>query len=160
MKVVRPRVTDPLAFLGLDGGLIFFSGFFFLVMHSNELLNFIHTKQKKICYESGQWSRAFTCSASWFLPSVFKIQLFPSRFVHYSEKGKWLHSSPATAPKCEAIKRVSFTSNYLTLICESGNALLFQRVSQSEAIICQSNASSTTFRNKRVNACLSTTKLL
>ena len=59
-----------------------------------------------------------------------------------------------------AIKRVSFTSNYLTLICQSGSALLFQRVSQSEAIICQSNASSTTFRNTRVNGCLSTTKLL
>jgi len=63
-------------------------------------------------------------------------------------------------PKCRAIKRVSFTSNYLTLICQSGSVLLFQRVSQYEAIIFQSNASSTVFRNTNVNGCLSSTKLL
>ena len=61
--------------------------------------------------------------------------------------------SPATAPKCGAIKRVSFTSNYLTLICQSESVFLFQRVSQSEAITCQSNASSTAFKNTRVNGC-------
>jgi len=63
--------------------------------------------------------------------------------------------SPATVPKCGAIKRVSFTSNYLTLICQSGSVLLFQRVSQSEAITCQSNSSSTAFKNTRVNGCWS-----
>jgi len=50
---------------------------------------------------------------------------------------------------CGAIKRVSFTSNYLTLICQSGNVVLFQRGSQSEAIICQSNASSTVSEIKK-----------
>ena len=54
---------------------------------------------------------------------------------------------------CRAIKRVSFTSNYLTLICQPGSVLLFQRVSQSEAITCQSNASSTVskkYKSKRM----------
>ena len=54
---------------------------------------------------------------------------------------------------CRAIKRVSFTSNYLTLVCQSRNVLLFQRVSQSKAIIFQSNASSTVLKNTRVNGC-------
>ena len=40
---------------------------------------------------------------------------------------------------CRAVTRVSFTSSYATLISQSGNALLLQRVSQSEAIR-QSNA--------------------
>jgi len=36
------------------------------------------------------------------------------------ERNKWLHSSPATAPKCQAIKRVFFTSIYPTLIVNLG----------------------------------------
>ena len=147
MKVVRPRVTDPLAFSGLDGGLIFFSGLFYLVMHSkiNYKLLFKHAKTNLLGKRI--MSRSFTCSARRFLPSVFRIQLLPSRLVHYSEKKTNGYTlSPATAPKCGAIKRVSFTSNYLTLICQSGSVLLFQRVSQSEAITCQSNASSTVFK--------------
>jgi len=67
--------------------------------------------------------------------------------------------SPAMAPKCGAIKRVYFTSNYLTLICQSESIWLFQRVSQSEAITCQSNASSTVFKNAKVEGCWSITKL-
>jgi len=34
------------------------------------------------------------------------------------------------------------------------NIFLFQRVSQSEAIIFESNVSSTMFRNTRINRCL------
>ena len=37
------------------------------------------------------------------------------------------------------------------------NVLLFQRVSQSEAIIFKSNAHSTILKNTRVNGCLFTT---
>jgi len=48
MKVVRPRVTGPLAFSCLGRGLEFFSGFFCLVMHTNQLLDSTQTKQQQI----------------------------------------------------------------------------------------------------------------
>ena len=44
IKVDQPRVTGLLALLGLGRGLGFFSSFFCLVMHSNQLLSFTQTK--------------------------------------------------------------------------------------------------------------------
>lgn len=54
MKVDRPRVTGPLAFSGLGRGLEFVSGFFCLVMHTNQLLDSTQTKQQKICRKAGR----------------------------------------------------------------------------------------------------------
>jgi len=54
MKVDRPTVTSPLAFSGLGRGLGLFSSFFFLVMHTNQLLGSIQTKQQQIYRKAGR----------------------------------------------------------------------------------------------------------
>jgi len=135
MKVDRPRVTSPLAFSGLGRGLEFFSGLLCLVMHTNKLLDSTQTKQQQIYRKAG---RGVGLLHAPHIGSYFPF-LKPNSSLTGSyttlEKTNGYTLSPAMAPKCGAIKRVSFTSNYLTLICQSGNVLLFQRVSQSEAII-------------------------
>ena len=80
--------------------------------------------------------------------------------VWSGEHGVHIYKKPGRGESefggCRAIKRVSFTSNYLTLICQSGSVLLLQRVTQSEAIICQSNASSTVlkkYKSKQMLVC-------
>jgi len=54
IKVDQPRVTGPLDFSGLGRGLEFFSGLFYLVMHTNQLLDSTQTKQQQICRKAGR----------------------------------------------------------------------------------------------------------
>ena len=54
IKVDRPRVTSPLAFSGLGRGFEFFSGFFCLVKHTNQLLDSTQTKQQQIYRKAGR----------------------------------------------------------------------------------------------------------
>ena len=139
MKVDQPRVTGPLAFSSLDRGLEFFSSFFCLVMHTNQLLNSTQTKQQQICRKAGRGARLLHAPyIGSYLPFLKPNSSLTGSYTTLKKTNGYTLSS-TTTPKCGAIKRVSFTSNYLTLICQSGNIFLFQRVSQSEAIICQSN---------------------
>ena len=54
IKVDRPRVTGPLALLGLGRGLGFFFGFFCLVMHTNQLLGSTQIKQQQVYRKVGR----------------------------------------------------------------------------------------------------------
>ena len=102
---------------------------FFLIIHTKIQTSISTLGSLTVLLESGRGSRAFTCSVRRFLSSVFKIQLFPSRHSsdsHYSLEMATL--SPATAPKCGAIKRVFLTPNYLTLIVNPGTTFYFKSV--------------------------------
>ena len=102
---------------------------FFLIIHTKIQTSISTLGSLTVLLESGRGSRAFTCSIRRFLPSVFKIQLFPSRHSsdsHYSLEMATL--SPTTAPKCGAIKRVFLTPNYLTLIINPGTTFYFKSV--------------------------------
>ena len=134
MKVVRPRVTGPLAFSGLDGGLIFFSGLFCLVMHSkiNYQLLFKQSKNKSVRKADSGAGLLHAPHVGSYLPFLGSNSSLAGLYTTLKKTNGYT-LSPATAPKCRAIKRVSFTSNYLTLICQPESVLSLQRVTQSEA---------------------------
>ena len=109
---------------------------FFLIIHTKIQTSISTLGSLTVLLESRRGSRDFTCSVRRFLSSVFKIQLFPSRHSsnsHYSLEMATL--SPATAPKCGAIKRVFLTPNYLHINYQPRDDFLFQECTQSEAAI-------------------------
>lgn len=90
IKVDHPRVTGPLDFSSLGGGIISFSGIFFLVIH-RKIQMFISTLNSyTILLESGWRSEHITRLLCRFLPVVFNTQLSLSR--HTSTFVKWQHS--------------------------------------------------------------------
>jgi len=116
---------------------ICFSKFlFFLVIHT-ETQTFISTLSSlTILLESGQGSRAFTCSVRRSLPFVFNNQFSPnmhSSNAHYSLE--MATRSLATAPKCWATKGVFLTPNYLHINCQPRDDFLFQECTQPEVAI-------------------------
>ena len=120
---------------------ICFSNFlFFLIIHTK--IQTFTLSSLTIMLESRQGSRASTCSIRRFLPSIFKTQFSRSRYLHYSEKKQMATLFPDNGDKCRSVKRVFFTSIYPTLIVNPGMICYLKECTQSEADICQSNASS------------------
>ena len=114
---------------------LFFS-FLFLIIHPEIQTSISTLSSLTVLLESGLGSRASTCSVRRFLPFVFNTQFFPNRHssdAHYSLKVATL--SPATVPKCWAIKGVFLTSNYLHINFQPRDDFLFQECTQSEAAI-------------------------
>jgi len=71
MKVDHPRVTGPLDFSSLGGGIISFFGLFFLVIHT-KIQTFISILNSyEIILESGQRNEHFTRLVHRLLPPIF-----------------------------------------------------------------------------------------
>ena len=99
MKVDWPRVTGPLAFSGLGRGLEFFSGFFCLVMHTNQLLDSTQTKQKQICRKVGRGAGLLHApQVGSYLPFLKSNSSLIDSYTTL-ERNKWLHSFPGNVAK-------------------------------------------------------------
>ena len=99
MKVVRPRVTGPLVFLGLGGILFFLAGLFIQENKPSFLPKEIILPNSDV---KQAMSKYVPCLVRRFLPSIFNTQFFASRKKNQMciTPSKWHTPSPATVPKC------------------------------------------------------------
>ena len=93
IKLNRPRVTGPLALSGLGSGFGFFSGFFCLVMHTNQILISTQNNQQ-ICRKAGRGAGLLHApyAGSYLLFLKPNSLLAGTHTTLFSKRNKWLHS--------------------------------------------------------------------
>jgi len=95
-------------------------------MHTNQLLDSTQTKQQQICRKAGRGAGMLHApQVGSYLPFLKHIYSLTGSYTTL-EKTNGYTLSPAIAQKFGAIKRVSFTSNYLTLVFNLGILCYFK----------------------------------